>query len=235
MVGAGVLAGVGLMIGWLAYSLNGGWPLPHTDPDDPRVEAAHARWAPAWEERHAAMVAELEAAGLVVLSVREVDSCQEGETNWKRRDPHGLWCTLTWEALLRASAGDPTGTVTAVHEMARSRSDPSAGPDGLATLLSNLESYDEESEQIGLVSYYGRMSVDGEDRTVRLEAYATRSPDEYVFEGPRVPFGGVVRAESGSTTQELERIQQEWVRSPGPLAASPWLVRLTEHVDYFAR
>src|SRR5699024_4479416 len=141
-------------------------------------------------------------------------SCQEGETNWKRRDPHGLWCTLTWEALLRAPAGDPSGTVTAVHEVAEPRSDPGAGPDGTATLLDNLESYDEEDEQVGLVSYHGRMTVEGEGRTVRLEAYATRAPEDYVFARPRVPFGGVVRSGSGSTAQELDEIRQEWVRSP---------------------
>lgn len=235
VAGIAAIAGVGVLVGALAYQLNGGWPLPRTDPDNPRVDAAHARWAPAWEERHAGMVAELEAAGLVVLSVTELDSCQEGETNWKRRDAHGLWCTLTWEALLEAPAGDPTGTVTAVHEVAQARTDPGAGPDGLATLLTNLGSFDEGDDQVGLVSYYGRMAVEGETRIARLEAFATRAPAEHVLERLHVPFRALVRASSGPTDEELERLRQEWVRRPGPLSEAPWLVRLTDHVDYFSR
>lgn len=235
VAGIAALAGVGVLVGALAYQLNGGWPLPRTDPDDPRVEAAHARWAPAWEERHAGMVGDLEAAGLVVLSVNELDSCREGEASWKRRDPYGLRCSLTWQAVLGAPAGDPTGTVSAVHEVAQAHSDPDAGPDGLATLLSSLESFEEGDTQVAQVAYYGTLVVDGEGGTTRLEAFATRAPRDSFADAPDGSYGDVVRAAGGPPDHELARLHREWAEPAVPVGEARWLVRLTDRVDYFSR
>lgn len=234
-LGLGAVLAVILFLGWLAYSLNGGWPLPRTDPHDPRVEAAHDRWAPAFEDLHAVMVAELETAGLVVLSVNEVDTCREGETNWKRRDAYGLRCSLTWQAVLGGPAGDPTRMVTADHETAETRSERSGGPDGTQTLLSTLGSFEEASQQLASASYYGRIEVGEEHQPVRLEAFATRAPREYPTDDPIHTSGDVVRAATGPDVPELEQIQREWVRPAGSLEDARWLVRLTERVDYFAR
>lgn len=234
--GGGALVAVILGVSWLAYSFNGGWPLPQTDPHDPRVEAAHERWAPAWDERHASMLAELEAAGLQVLAVNGTDTCREGETNWKRRDPYGLECRLTWQVILGAPAGDPASTVATVHEMAQARGEASAGTSHGSTFLSNLDHVEEDSRQVSSVTYTGSMRVDGDSRSTRLEAYARREvKDDYTADEVIYTWGDAVRSRTGPTAPELVSIERDWVGEPARIQDAPWLVRLTDQVSYFAR
>lgn len=234
--GGGALLAVGIFVAWLAYTFNGGLPLPHTDPHDPRVDAAHDRWKPVWDERHDEMLAEVEAAGLEVLAVNETDTCREGETNWKRRDPYGLECRLTWQVVLGAPAGDPTGTVTAVHEMAQARGEPSADTDHGSTLLSNLRDLEKDSRQIGSITYTGSMTVDGDSRSTRLEAHARReAQDDYVNDEVIYTWGDAVRSRTGPSATEMVTIEQGWVGEHARIQDARWLVRLTDTVSYFAR
>lgn len=233
-VGTVLVAVIGFA--WLAYSLNGGLPLPHTDPDDPRVDAAHDLWRPVWDARHEEMLSELETAGLQLLAVNETDTCHEGETNWKRRDPYGLECTLTWQVIVGAPAGDPTGTVTAVHEMAQARGEASASTDHASTFLSNLRHVEEDSRQVASVTYTGSMTVDGDSRSTRLEAYARReAKDDYLGDQVIYTWGDAVRSRTGPSAAEMVTIERDWVGEQAPIQDARWLVRLTDTVSYFAR
>lgn len=235
-LGGGAVLAFVLVIGWVAFQLNGGWPVPRTDPDDPRIEAALERWTPVWQERHEAMVAELEAAGLVVLAVNEVDFCREGQNNWKVRDGYGLRCSQTWQVVLGAPAGDPTTTVTAVHEVAEAASEASVtseGPGTRDTFLSNLGYVGKDSTRVPSAYYDGRLSLDGDSQPVRLKAYATRAPQDYATDQVIVTYG-LERSSTGPGVRELEQIQGQWVGT-GRLEQARWLVQLTDSVDYFTR